>query len=307
MVVFARFRAGIVGIAALLAAGCATDQGPLGAADSLVGPGGEDERLVFGYRSDAPPFSYEAGGDVVAFSGFTAEICNLLARELATRPEAAGIERATVRVTAEDRFERLESGEIDVLCGAASITPERQRRMGFSIPILLTGIAVAVADAAPSRFAALATATDLAAALDAALADGGGRVGYRRGTTTDDWLAASELGTAPGVSLVGFSDHRAGIAALTAGDIDVYMGDQAILRGLERTEHAGIRVSDGTLQDETIALATARDANALRRLLDSLLADLYRSGEIEPIFERHFGPMTAADRAFYQDLALQAR
>jgi ABC-type amino acid transport substrate-binding protein len=130
-------------------------------------------------------------------------------------------------------------------------------------------------------------------------------MGYRRGTTTADWLAASDLASAGGVALRGFSDHRAGIAALRAGEIDLYMGDQAILRGLARMQR-GIDVSDGALQDETIALATARDADRLRELVDAVLADLYRSGDIVPIFERHFGPMSDRDRALYARLADQA-
>jgi ABC-type amino acid transport substrate-binding protein len=288
-VVLKQMRAVALGIVALLAAGCTASQGI----------GGGDDRLIFGYRSDAPPFSYEVGGDVAAFSGFTAEICNRLARELATRPEVAGLQRGAVRVTAEDRFQRLESGDIDVLCGAASVTPERQERVGFSIPVLQTGIAVAVAENAPDRFASLTSAPDLERALASVAGAGGARIGYRRGTTTDDWLADSGLGSAAGVTLRDFSDHRAGVAALTAGEIDLYMGDLAILRGLARTMEARIRLSDSTLQDETIALATAPGADRLRELIDSLLAELYRSGEIQPIFERHFGPMSDSDRALY--------
>ncbi len=300
---FVRFRAALVGMAALLAAGCAM-QGEDGArAPGAAGIGGADNKIVFGYRSDAPPFSYEAGGDVVAFSGFTAEICNLLAQQLASRPETAGLARGAVRVSAENRFTRLEDGDIDVLCGAASITPERLERVGFSTPVLRTGIAVAVPQGARGRFAALPAAPELGAALASALAKGGGRVGFRRGTTTENWLIASGIDDARGVYLVGFADHRDAIAALISGEIDVYMADQAILRGLARTEEAGIRVSEGTVHEETIALGTQRDADALREVLDGMLAELYRSGEIVPIFERHFGPMTAADRAFYQQLA----
>lgn len=294
---FTGSRAGLLA-AALLLAGCMPAQ---------EGIGGADDRLVFGYRSDAPPFSYAAGGDVAAFSGFTAELCNRVMSELAARPEAGGIAHAAVRVTAEDRFRRLESGEIDVLCGAASITQERRERVDFSIPVLETGIAVAVAGDAPGRFATLTSAPDLEQALGIAASGGGARIGYRRGTTTEDWLGDSGLASAEGVSLAGFADHRAGVAALTAGDVDVYMGDLAILRGLERTMQAGIRLSDRTLQDETIALATAPGADGLRAAIDAILADLYGSGEIAPIFERHFGTMTEADRAFYNRFAARQR
>ncbi len=299
---FVKFRVALVGVAALLAAGCAM-QGTEGPGRGAEGIGGADDRIVFGYRSDAPPFSYEVGGDVVAFSGFTAEICNLLAQRLASRPETAGLARGAVRVSAEDRFARLEAGDVDVLCGAASVTPERLQRVGFSTPVLRTGIAAAVPEGVGGRFAGLASASDLDAALTAALAGDGGRIGFRRGTTTETWLAASGIDQAPGVYPVGFADHRDGIAALKTGEIDVYMADQAILRGLGRTEGAGIRISEDTVQEETIALGTQRDADALRGVLDAMLAELYRSGEIVPIFERHFGPITPADRAFYQSLA----
>lgn len=296
------FHVGIVGIAALLMAGCGATEGT-GGATGTSPIGGADHQIVFGYRSDAPPFSYEAAGDIAAFSGFSAEICNRLSRELATRPETAGVTRSAMRVTAEDRFGRLEAGDVDVLCGAASITPERLAEVGFSIPLLETGVAVAVTGTAPPRFAGLTATPDLESALRAALSEGGGRIGFRSATTTEDWLATSGIGAMEGVSLTGYADHGNGIAALEAGEIDLYMGDRAILRGLKRTEPAGIRILPGTVQGETIALATQHDAVALRRVIDALLADLYRSGEIEPIFERHFGPMTAADRAFYAGLA----
>ncbi len=299
-----RTRAMLAGILATgFLVGCGSPAALAPAPTSETSIAGADGKLVFGYRTDAPPFSFEVPGDVTAFSGFTAELCNLVARELATEPETAGLPRSVVKVSAEDRFERLERGEIDVLCGAASITDDRRQRVAFSIPVLATGVAVALAGDPPDGLAALLSAPDLGQALVALMTANGGRVGFRRGTTTDDWLAKSPLASADGVTLVDFSDHRSGVRALASGDIDVYVGDLAILRGLQRNELPTMRISGQTIQSETIALAMPLGAEELRVLVDRMLSRLYRSEAIVPIFERHFGPMTDVDRAFYRRAA----
>lgn len=268
------------------------------------GLGGSDGTIVFGYRKDAPPLSSTTGGNTAGVSGFTAELCNLIARELAASSETGSIPRKNVFVTAEDRFDRIESGEVDIVCGATSITAERRKRVNFSIPVLETGVGAAVSGNAKEPFASLMSALFFDTELVKTAATQPTRIGYRSGTTTEDWLKTTELPDAETAALTPFDDHTAGMRALAAGKIDIYMGDRAILRALVRRVGASAEISRQVVQYEKIALAMGRDAEDLRLLVDRTLSDLYRSGKIEPIFARHFGPVLELDRIFYSRQAL---
>ena len=92
----------------------------------------ETGTFTIGYRTDAPPFSYEAaagGPKGLAFS-LCLDVSEMLKRDL----ELDEINVAFVPVTARSRFGKLESGVIDILCGPTTQTISRREKMDFSVP-----------------------------------------------------------------------------------------------------------------------------------------------------------------------------
>ncbi|MEL6318897.1 MAG: transporter substrate-binding domain-containing protein, partial [Pseudomonadota bacterium] len=129
-------NAGVM-LAAGVALGGAAWGGPaLGDTIAALKQGGA---LKLGYRVDAPPFSRalsdaelqerkaRSGAEVAPAIGFSIDLCQRAAAAVraATRPD---LPVEYVPVTVEDRFESLESGRIDLLCGATTFTLQRQRR-----------------------------------------------------------------------------------------------------------------------------------------------------------------------------------
>lgn len=82
------------------------------------------ETVKVGMDKEYPPFSYLNNG---VMAGFEVD----LLKEIASQ---TGITIEFVPMVFDDIFNEVESGHIDVGCGAIDITPERQERFDFSIP-----------------------------------------------------------------------------------------------------------------------------------------------------------------------------
>jgi len=231
----------------------------------------ETGELRIGYREDAAPLSY-AGQDGLP-SGYSVLICNAVAEHLASQL-GVPVEPAYVLVSAEDRFDAVVEGRIDLLCGAASITLDRREIVDFSLPVFVDGAAVMLhSDAAP-EFDALA----------------GKKIGVRAGTTTEMILRNSLEAKGMDAEVVPVENHADGLAALEEGAIDAYFGDQSILFGLyfasDMSEN--LVVSENTLTVEKQGLALARGDSDFRLAVDRAISDLFLSGRMAEFFHEAF-------------------
>jgi hypothetical protein len=89
------------------------------------------------YRADTRPFSFtdEAG----KAAGFSVPLCQQVADAVKAELKLATLGVTFVPVTAANRFEALQQGQIDLLCGMATPTLERRATVDFSIPIFMAG------------------------------------------------------------------------------------------------------------------------------------------------------------------------
>lgn len=107
-----------------------------------------EKTIYVGVREEAIPFSYKkpskAEEDIlVGFGGYIVEVCRSILRQVITSGPFNGYHVKGVPVTANNRFEKLVSGEVDMLCGPDSITTARLHKFNVSHPIFLSGVAVA--------------------------------------------------------------------------------------------------------------------------------------------------------------------
>lgn len=230
-------------------------------ADTLQRLRGGGSHLRLGYRTDAAPFSFLGGSGP---EGYTVELCALIAKRLAV--ETGPFEIRWVRVDAANRFEALETGAIDILCGATSATPARAARMGFTTTTYLTDSTVLVT----------------ADAYDAGA--WGERIGVLGATTSSDTLTAL-LAQAGGefTVVVAFENRPEAMAALRSGEVDSLFGDRAILAALAAAEPEAFRVGKDSFGDERYALAARLFDAALLAHADATLEDARRSGRLDAI------------------------
>ena len=229
----------------------------------------ETNTFRIGFRTDAAPLSFALEDGKPA--GYTPVICAGVAQAIADHLQSEELNVFFVPVDASNRFDKIVNGEIDLLCGAATITLERRRMVDFSDPIYVDGISLMLpVDVDPTM-----------AALD------GKKVGVRADTTTAETVNNSFKRAGSSAEIVIFDNHKAGMKAMEAGEIDAYFADQSILFHLYITSDKKdlFKVSSEVLSVEKQGLAMTRGDDDFRLLVDTVLSRMYFSGEIEDTFK----------------------
>jgi ABC-type amino acid transport substrate-binding protein len=232
-----------------------------------------------GYRTDAPPFSYNSA--IGEPTGYIVDLCREVAAAAKAELGLKDLKVEYVTVTAEDRFDAVKSGRIDLLCEATTVTLARRQLVDFSLMTFIDGASVMVRSDGPQSFKALA----------------GHKIGVHSGTTTEDALRRTLADLKVGAEMVPVADHVDGVKRLESGELAAYFADRAILTYLLLGEGAPktLRISKEYFTREPYALALARGDDDFRFLVDRTLARLYRSGAIPPIFARSFGKAKASE------------
>lgn len=257
-------RAVLVGAALAMSAASA---GRAADSDTIDRLRSGDGVLKLGYRTDAAPFAFEENGEP---KGYSVALC----REISAAATQAITERkirvSYVPVSVDTRFDALEKGEIDILCGATTVTMSRRETMDFSLLTFVTG-GVLLVPKTDETFGVAQT------------------IGVLGGTTSEAALNRIMALSGEAAEIVPVEAHEAGVAALKNGAVDAYFGDRAILLGIMRDNPGAFSISENVRTFEPYALAMRRGEDDLRLLVDKTLARLYREGGITRIYRNAFG------------------
>ena len=233
----------------------------------------ETQTFRIGYRHFAPPYSYAAANGQAA--GYIVDLCREVAGAVKTRLKLPSLKIDYVMITAENRFEAVKDGRIDILCDPTSMTMSRRALVDFSLPTFLDGASVV------TRGTPVKGLEDLK----------GRKVGVLKGTTTEETLRTTLAQMRVPAEIILVNDHPQGLDLLADGKLDAYFGDRGILAYLIRTRSKGgnLTLSEQYFTFETYALAMPRGDQTFRLLVDTTLANLYRTESIRQIYARSFG------------------
>lgn len=245
----------------------------------------ESGEIKIGFRTDAAPLSY-ADEDGNA-GGYSLLVCIAVADAVSDYLEIDELNASFHPVTTENRFDKIANGEIDILCGATTITLARRELVDFSIPIYVDGSVVLLPRNGSPSFKALA----------------GKRIGVRAGTTTADALKNTLTSSGIEAEEVPFESHDEGVLALRDGKIDAYFGDQSILTYQLVSKELGsdLRLTQDLMTVEKQGLAMARGDSEFRLVVDNAISTLYRTGVMQTLYVKALPGMTpgAAMRALH--------
>ncbi|NRB00944.1 MAG: amino acid ABC transporter substrate-binding protein [Rhodobacteraceae bacterium] len=234
----------------------------------------ETGTITLGVRTDQPPLSFVSGNGVPV--GYTVEICNRIATDVG---EVLGLSELTVDyvpVTADTRFDAIEDGTIDLLCGATTKTLGRAERVGFTQLTFATG----------GGFLSLE-----GNAIEGLRDARGKRVAVTEATTTIEALNDAAMRKEVAVEIVPVANVDAGFEALLDGSVDALAADQPVLIGKVLT-HTGTAaefvVSSELFSFEPYALALPRGDADFALLADRTISRLFRDGQVIPIYQRYF-------------------
>ncbi len=236
----------------------------------------ERGELRIGYRADARPLSFEEDG---APAGYSVDLCRRIAAGIGEQLSLPAMKATYVRVTGDNRFDALVKGDIDIECGATTITLGRLEQVDFTLMTFVTG--GSFLSKADNRVSA---AGDLA----------GKSVAVMRGTSTATALQTYLTENKIDARVVMVDDRDAGMARLQRGDVDALAGDQIVLLGnalvaLEANDDANFSFADELFSYEPYALMVRRNDADFRLAVNRELAEIFRDGEQAPIYQKWVG------------------
>jgi len=238
----------------------------------------ETKTISVGYRTDALPFSFEDADKKPA--GYTVDVCRGVIAVIERQVGVAPLQVKWVPVTTQTRFSAIASGQVDMECGASTVTLGRMKEVAFSTLTFLdgTGILIRASTAANSI-------KDLS----------GKKIGVIAGTSNERALNESLKTNILSATVVRVRSREEGLEQLEAGTLDAFASDRVLLLGLvaKAKNPQALALLADALSFEPYAIALPRGDWAMKQAVDAALAQIYRSSALPEIYGRWFGALGA--------------
>lgn len=229
--------------------------------------------IVMGYRPGSSPFSYlDAQLKPV---GYSIDLCERIVDSVRHRLALDDLEVKLVPVNSATRMPMVANGTLDLECGITTHNAERARTQSFSLTTFV----------AESRL--LSRREQPVTTLDE-LRDQ--TVVSTIGTTSLQYLHQLNQQRGLGLKILVAQDDPESFRMLQTGRAAAYAMDDVLLRGLivQSRDPLAFQMSQIALTVEPYAIGLPPDDPVFKQLVDQVLRELYRSGEIHAIYRRWF-------------------
>jgi len=217
-----------------------------------------------------PPFGYadaKTGQPVGLDVDYAQEIANKLGVKLELRA-----------TNPANRVPLLTSGKVDIVAANFTITDERKKQIEFSTPYFASGLQFI------ARKGVLKQPDDLKR--------DGIRLGVDKGTTQETTLRDGY----PNARVIAYDDSPLALTALRTGAIQAFAQDGAKLGALLATlpNRSELEISPFVLTREYMGIGVPKGETKLTASIDQILLGLEKDGSAGRIYDRWFGPKSAA-------------
>ena len=248
--------------------------------------------IVIGHRESSVPFAYLDDNQNPV--GYSMDLCmrvvDAVEERLGKKPKVR-----FVPVNPKTRIPLLANGTIDMECGSTTNNLTRQQQVDYAHVTFITGTKLLV-----KKNSGISEVEDL----------DGKVIALAQGTTNERVIKAIVEEQGMNVKIVPVKDHAAGYLALETDRVDAYSTDHILLFGLISKSKSpdDYAVVGRFLSYDPYALMVRRDDSEFRLLVNKTLSDIFRSGEINDIYDKWFLPLNVPStdllRAAFQIQAL---
>jgi glutamate/aspartate transport system substrate-binding protein len=229
--------------------------------------------VKIGHRDASVPFSYLY--DKQRPIGYGMDICMKIVDRIKAELKMPKLKVEYVPVTSQTRIPILTGGNIDMECGSTTNSVERQKQVAFAPTYFMTGTKIIV-----KKSSGIKGYDDLK----------GKTVVFTQGTTNERAMKAYNDEKKLGINFIPAKDHAESFLAVETGRAVAFPMDDILLYGLK----AGARNPDDYevigefLSDDPYAIMLRKDDPEFKKLVDSTVIGLYKSGEINKIYSKWF-------------------
>jgi ABC-type amino acid transport substrate-binding protein len=232
--------------------------------------------ITMGYVEGSAPFSFTDAGKQP--QGYSVDLCRAVASGIRAQLKLASLETRWVPVTIQDRIEAVKSGRVDIECSTTTWTLSRQADVDFSLVTFVDG-------------GSILTRTESEAGR---LTDfGGKRIAVITSTTTEKVLRETLARRSIKAEVVTVRTRDAGLQLLDQRKVEGFASDRIVLIGVVMTGKAKgtFKLLDEDFSIEPYALPLPRGDADFRLAVNRVLAGLYRSGDIDRIYNEWLGKL----------------
>jgi len=225
------------------------------------------------YRADARPFSFL--NDRNEPVGFTIDICKLVVSSIQQQFGLDHLKIDWVPVTVQTRFSSVSSGKADMECGSSTVTLGRMKEVDFSNFLFIETTGLVVAKASNIR-----SFSDMA----------GKKIAAVSGTTNERAISALAKKLNPQATITSVKDSDEGMGLLESGKVDAFASDKLLLAGSNVKHPDVLTMLPDDLSVEPYAIALPQGDWALRLAVNTGLAQIFRSDQLDAVFNSWFAP-----------------
>ncbi|MBO6813293.1 MAG: amino acid ABC transporter substrate-binding protein [Rhizobiaceae bacterium] len=231
--------------------------------------------IVIGHRESSVPFSYL--DDNQKPIGYSIDLCMKIV-DAVSAELGKDISVKYVPVNPKTRIQLMANGTIDLECGSTTNNLTRQQQVEYMPVTFVTGTKLLTRKASGIK-----SVEDL----------DGKAIALAQGTTNERAVKAAIEKGGLDVKILPVKDHAEGMLSLETDRVDAYSTDHILLFGLiskSKTPEEFAVVGD-FLSYDPYAIMVRRDDSAFELVGKKALAEVFRSGEINDIYEKWFGPL----------------
>ena len=229
--------------------------------------------IVIGHRESSIPFSYYDDKQKVV--GYAVDLCLRIVDAVKADLKLKTLDVKYNPVTSATRIPLMANGTIDLECGSTTNSLARQKQVSFTITHFVTA----------TRFVSkkadnLKTLNDLK----------GKTVVSTSGTTNIRLATQLNVEKKLGMNIIAAKDHAEAFLTVQTGRAAAFFMDDILLYSLVATSKnpQDFDISDDALSVEPYGIMLRRDDPAFKKVVDAAMTRIYKSGDINGIYEKWF-------------------
>jgi glutamate/aspartate transport system substrate-binding protein len=229
--------------------------------------------ITIGHRESSVPFSYY--DDKQQVIGYAMDLCHKIADAVKNELKLQKLDVKLNPVSSATRIPLMANGTVDLECGSTTNNLERQKQVAFTITHFVTANRFV-----SKKSANLKTVDDLK----------GKTITSTSGTTNIKQITEINGEKNLGLNILPAKDHAEAFLMVETDRAAAFVMDDILLYSLVASSKSpgDYVISADALSVEPYGIMLRRDDAAFKKVVDAEMTRIYKSGEINGIYEKWF-------------------